>query len=246
MDVARWFLGESGLPDRTLSVGGRLGYTDDGDTPNTQVVIHEYASAPLIFEVRGLPARAGVGEAAGAGAEAGSAESTGMDKYRGVAIGNVIDCEGGSVIVPSYTEARAYDRAGKLVRQFKGHDRHMANFIDVVRSRKTGALYGPIEEGHISSALCHLGNISHQLGKATPAGELRETIKGNANLAEANGRMTGHLAANGVNLAEIFSAAADAATNGTNSLTPRTRTPDPRPQRNTIALCPRARPLRPL
>src|SRR5262245_25287423 len=36
MDVCRWFLGE-GMPKRTLSVGGRLGYIDDGDTPNTQV-----------------------------------------------------------------------------------------------------------------------------------------------------------------------------------------------------------------
>ena len=57
MDVARWFLGEAGLPAHTLSVGGRLGYIDDGDTPNTQVVIHDYATAPLIFEVRGLPAK---------------------------------------------------------------------------------------------------------------------------------------------------------------------------------------------
>jgi predicted dehydrogenase len=37
MDVARWFLGESGLPRHTLSTGGRLGYEDDGETPNTQV-----------------------------------------------------------------------------------------------------------------------------------------------------------------------------------------------------------------
>src|SRR5471032_3375886 len=55
MDVARWFLGEPGLPRHTLSVGGRLGYEDDGETPNTQVVVHDYATAPLIFEVRGLP-----------------------------------------------------------------------------------------------------------------------------------------------------------------------------------------------
>ena len=58
MDVARWFLGEPGLPRHTLSIGGRLGYSDDGETPNTQVVVHDYATAPLIFEVRGLPAKA--------------------------------------------------------------------------------------------------------------------------------------------------------------------------------------------
>jgi predicted dehydrogenase len=195
MDVARWFLGEDGLPRQTLSVGGRLGYIDDGDTPNTQVVIHDYASAPLVFEVRGLPSKAGL-QPTGVGAGGNV-----MDSYRGVAVGNVIDCEGGSVVTTNYFTAQAYDRSGGLVKEFKGTDRHMQNFIDVVRSRKVAALYGPIEEGHVSSALCHLGNISHVLGEGLPPGELRERIEGNAPLAEAVGRMTGHLLANEVNLA---------------------------------------------
>ncbi len=188
MDVARWFLGETGLPRQTLSVGGRLGYIDDADTPNTQVVIHDYASAPLIFEVRGLPSKAGV-----TGRDA-------MDAYRGVGVGNVIDCAGGSVVTTNYFTATAYDKAGAIVKEFKGADRHMQNFVDVVRSRKTANLYGPIEEGHISSALCHLGNISHVLGRAAAPETLREKIKGNAPLAEACGRMTEHLAANNVDL----------------------------------------------
>ena len=121
-----------------------------------------------------------------------------MDKYRGVDIGNVIDCEGGSVVTTNYFTATAYDRAGKVVKEFKGTDRHMQNFIDVVRSRKTAQLYGPVEEGHLSSALCHLGNISHVLGQAAAPDALRERIKGNAGLAEATGRMMEHLGANGV------------------------------------------------
>ena len=205
MDIARWFLGEPGLPRHTLSIGGRLGYVDDGETPNTQVVIHDYATAPLIFEVRGLPSKSGVkgpdtsnlGGAEAAGAAAGT-----MDKYRGVSIGNVVDCEGGSVVSDNYWSAVAYDRSGKVVKEFKGRDRHMANFIDVVRSRKTAELYGPIEEGHISSALCHLGNISHQIGRAAAPGELAEKLKGNAPLAEAHGRMLEHLAANHVDVAK--------------------------------------------
>lgn len=183
MDVARWFLGETGLPRHTLSVGGRLGYIDDGDTPNTQVVVHDYPTAPLIFEVRGLPAKTG---------------ETGMDKYRGVGVGNVIDCEGGSVVTTEYFSATAYDKSGAVVKQFKGVDRHMQNFIDAVRSRKAATLYGPILEGHLSSALCHLGNISHVLGQAAAPAVLQEKIKGNALLAEACGRMSEHLAANGV------------------------------------------------
>lgn len=203
MDVARWFLGESGLPRHTLSVGGRLGYDDDGETPNTQIVIHDYATAPLIFEVRGLPAKKDAGPApsgAANSAEAAAAAASTMDKYRGVSVGNVIDCEGGSVVTNTYFEAKAFDRAGKLVREFKGSDRHMPNFIDVIRGRKIADLYGPIEEGHVSSALCHVGNLSHQLGKFASPDKIADAVKGDAPLAEAHGRMVEHLAANGVDL----------------------------------------------
>ncbi len=203
MDVARWFLGEPGLPRHTLSIGGRLGYEDDGETPNTQVIIHDYATAPLIFEVRGLPAKPdaapakadGLDPAAAAAAAAGT-----MDQYRGVSIGNVIDCEGGYVVTNTYFAAQAYDRAGRRLKDFKGEDGHMANFIDVVRSRQTADLRGPVGEGHVSSALCHLGNISHRLGHAAPPGELHEQIRGDPALAEAYGRMAEHLAVNQVDL----------------------------------------------
>ena len=200
MDVARWFLGERGFPPRSLSIGGRLGYSDDGETPNTQVVIHEYSRAPLIFEVRGLPSKAGL---SGTGADPrANSDTAGMDRYQGVSIGNVIDCEGGHVITKDYFKATAVDKKGNVVREFRGDDRHMQNFIDVVRSRKTAELYGPIEEGHLSSSLCHLGNISHRLGHATKAAELHDMVKHNAPLNEAYGRMHEHLAANKVNLAK--------------------------------------------
>ncbi len=205
MDVARWFLGEAGLPRHTLSIGGRLGYDDDGNTPNTQVVIHDYASAPLIFEVRGLPAKAGGADGEVNGSEISEAASAAMDHYAGVwpakmsvGVGNVVDCEGGFLVTNSYFTATAYDKAGKTVKEFKGADRHMQNFIDVVRSRKLSDLYGPIQEGHVSSALCHLGGLSHQLGHTATPGELQEKVQGNAPLAEAYGRMVGHLAANKV------------------------------------------------
>ncbi len=199
MDVARWFLGEHGLPRHTLSVGGRLGYVDDGETPNTQVIVHDYATAPLIFEVRGLPSKAGAA-AAGPDPRLVQGGGAGMDDYRGVGIGNVIDCEGGSVIVPTYTTARVVDRSGKVIKEFTGTDTHMQNFIDVVRSRRTQDLHGPVDEGHVSSALCHLGNISHRLGAATPDGRLRESIAADAKLTEAHGRMVEHLRVNGVDL----------------------------------------------
>jgi predicted dehydrogenase len=202
MDVARWFLGEPGLPRHTMSVGGRVGYIDDGQTPNTQVIVHDYASAPLIFEVRGLPSRAAeaAGGPAGGSAEAADAAAKLMDDVRGVRIGNIIECEGGRLVASSYFEARAYDNAGNLLKEFKGVDRHMQNFIDVVKSRRTEDLYGPIGEGRVSSALCHLGNISHLIGSKAGADETRERIAGDAPLSEAYGRMTEHLGRNNVDV----------------------------------------------
>ncbi len=200
MDVARWFLGEPTLPRHTLSIGGRLGYRDDGETANTQVIIHDYATAPLIFEVRGLPARAGLASTASDPRLQQGGPANDMDRYRGVSIGNVIDCEGGSIIVPSYFSATAVDREGKTIKVFQGRDRHMHNFIDVVRSRKTSELYGPLSEGHPSSALCHLGNISHRIGRTMGESEIREQVKSDAPLSEAYGRMVEHLRANAVDL----------------------------------------------
>ena len=55
MDIARWALGHDSMPAQVLSVGGRLGYVDDGDTPNTQVTMFDCGGTPLVFEVRGLP-----------------------------------------------------------------------------------------------------------------------------------------------------------------------------------------------
>ena len=59
MDVARWVLGEPKLSPRVLSIGGRLGYQDNGTTPNTLIILHDYKPAPLLYEVRGLPSAEG-------------------------------------------------------------------------------------------------------------------------------------------------------------------------------------------
>jgi len=50
MDVARWMLGAKGLPKSVMSFGGRFGYRDDAETPNTLVSVMDFGDAPLIFE----------------------------------------------------------------------------------------------------------------------------------------------------------------------------------------------------
>ncbi len=185
MDVARWFLGVMELSPRVLSIGGRLGYIDDGETPNTLIVYHDYPEAPLIFEVRGLPDKKG---------------SRNMDKYKGAQIGIVIECENGHVTVPSYSSAIAYDKDGKVIQEFKGAEDHYVNWIKAVRSRKVQELNANILEGHLSSALCHTGNISCILGKKKDPNDIREEIKSDSLLNEAFGRMVEHLAANEVDV----------------------------------------------
>jgi hypothetical protein len=69
-----------------------------------------------------------------------------------------------------------------------------------VRSHKPGDLHAPILEGHLSSALCHTGNISYRLGKTQSPDEMRAAVKGNKDLAESLGRMEEHLGANNVDL----------------------------------------------
>ena len=55
MDIARWGLGKTEFPKAVQASGGRFGYKDDGETPNTQLVAFEFDDCQLQFEVRGLP-----------------------------------------------------------------------------------------------------------------------------------------------------------------------------------------------
>jgi predicted dehydrogenase len=185
MDMCRWILGEAELSPRVLSLGGRLGYVDDGTTPNTQIVFHDYKKAPIIFEVRGLPSKAGSKE---------------MDRYRGVDIGVVVDCEAGSMIVTDYAGATFVDPSGREIKKFRGSSSHFANFVKAVRSRNVADLDADILEGHLSSALCHTGNISYRLGQCQSPEAVGEAVRANPELAEAVGRMEQHLAANNVDL----------------------------------------------
>ncbi|HEY3760229.1 MAG TPA: Gfo/Idh/MocA family oxidoreductase [Verrucomicrobiae bacterium] len=185
MDIARWVLGEPEISPRVLSVGGRLGYDDDGQTPNTQIVFHDYKAAPLIFEVRGLPAASG---------------ATAMDDYHGASIGVVVDCEGGTMVIPSYTKAIIYDKNGAAIKTFDEDGDHFANFIQAVRSRKRTDLHADIAEGQVSAALVHSGNISYRLGQKLSPPEILDAVRGNSDLAESLGRMEAHLGANLVNL----------------------------------------------
>jgi predicted dehydrogenase len=185
VDVARWFLDEKMVSYKALSMGGRFGYVDDAETPNTLITFYDFKRAPLVMEVRGLPEKTG---------------SAQMDKYKGAEIGVVIECEGGHVLVPDYTGAKAFAKDGREIKSFQGAGSHFENFILAVRSRRESDLHASIDEGHRSTALCHIANISHRLGLSQSPGAMREQIKGDPDALATFNRMAEHLAANGVDL----------------------------------------------
>ena len=70
-------------------------------------------------------------------------------------VGCVIHCEGGYVVVPSYTEVTAYDKDGKELKSWKSSESHFENFLKAVKSRNPKDLNAEVLEGHLSAAICH-------------------------------------------------------------------------------------------
>jgi predicted dehydrogenase len=205
VDIARWFLGEDAVAPFSMAIGGRLGYKDSAETPNTLTVYHGYKT-PMVFEVRGLPVD-----------KKSQTDGWKMDRYKSVEIGNVIECENGEIVIPSYTLAIIHDKDGKEVTRFDGKKKnqkqdasptglsaesegHHANWISAIRSRKPNDLHAEIREGVLSADLVHTGNISYRLGACKAPEAIKEAIKDNKPLAEAYDRMAGHLEANEVDI----------------------------------------------
>jgi predicted dehydrogenase len=183
MDKARWGLGKAGLPKSVLSVGGRFGYVDDGETANTQICVFDYGDAELIFEVRGLPC-----DDPFLTKEGKNSGNKGKNF-----VGNIFYGSEGIMICPNYSSGYALDKDGKLIKEFKGDGDHFGNFVKAVRSRKVSDLNGDIEEGHVSSALCHLGNLSYQLGKMETFDKPTKAFGDDKEAVETLGRMEEHL-----------------------------------------------------
>ena len=180
MDICRWGLGVDNLGIGVLSYGGRLGYTDAGETANTQVSVHDFGDKTLVFEVRGLE----------------------TEDYYGAGVGVIFHGSDGYVVMTSYTRGAAFDPEGNMIKTFTGGDDnlHYDNFVSAVRSRKPSDLTADIEEGHLSSALCHLGNISYRLGEELLAKEAVARLPSTDENRETFERVTQHLKANGVDL----------------------------------------------
>jgi predicted dehydrogenase len=187
MDVCRWALRQDQPPPRALSIGGRFAFHDDGETANTHVALLDYRPVPLICEVRNL--RAGLGT------------------FRGRGTGAVIECEGGYLAGDS-NGVTLLDNQGRKIKEIRADRKaknvvsvHLANFVDAVLSRKTGDLHAEALQGHVSTALCHMANVSHRLGRQADPEAILAAVHANSDLGDAFQRCREHLRANGVDLA---------------------------------------------
>jgi predicted dehydrogenase len=173
MDIARWLIPGAVWPKSVISFGGRFANNDQAETPNALVSLFDYGDTQLIFETRGLKSPA----------------------FHGQSVGNILHFEEGVVAGGKFyrngkgngEEVPAVDAERK-----RGGD-HFANFIACARNRDQSKLHADIEVGHVSSGLCHLGNISYRLGAPAEYDQSLGKVSGNDYATDALTRMAEHL-----------------------------------------------------
>ncbi len=142
VDIARWGLGVD-APLAVSSGGGKYVFDDDQEVPDTQTVTWEFPTCCLVWEHRMWSSHP----------TEGSGFGVAFYGDRGTLI---IDEKSWRIEDGSDTKARGQTRG-------EGQSLHVRNFLDCVKSRsKPNA---DIEIGHLSTRLCHLGNIAYRLGR---------------------------------------------------------------------------------
>jgi predicted dehydrogenase len=179
IDQARWAIDKNEMPRRVLSLGGRFGYEDDGQTPNTQVTLFDWGDLQFVHEVRGLR----------------------TEQYQGFSMGTVVRGTEG-YLVSIIKSTIAYTPKGEVIQDFKGEGSPYQNFFDAIKARDRKLQHNDVQEGHLSGALCHLGNISYRTGEARPLEGLKEPFGACEAANETYLRFSAHLKENGADLSK--------------------------------------------
>ncbi len=183
LDMMRWALDLDEHPSRVQSMGGMFVHEDDQETPNAQSVCYEYEGRNLYlnFEIRPWISNveAGIGE---------------KWPTHGVCTGLIFYGSEGYMVMPHYGAYYTYLGEKKEPGPFAEHPTdkirnqpHFDNFIEAVRSGKASDLTADVEEGHKSSVMAHLGNISYRLKRQVEFDTASEQIRGDD---EANALLT--------------------------------------------------------
>jgi len=162
-----------------LSYGGRVGIEDCAETPSTQVTIHDFGPITVVQEVRNL--------------------KTAKPK-RGTIL--VVGTEG--YMSSDFGAVSVFDPDGKPLQKITGpNEDHFGNFVKAVRSRKREDQNADIIEGHLSTGVVHVGNISQRLAKPASPKEIEQALaalKVNENVVETFAEIRQHLADNSVDI----------------------------------------------
>jgi predicted dehydrogenase len=153
IDVARWGLNK-GLPSKIYSTGGRFGYRDQGQTPNTQLVTYQFDDGiEMVMEIRGRYTNSEGGVTSGPmfyGSKGYMISDPSTEGFK-------VFLNGSSTPEPELGRLDDVDRSGDEELS------HFQNFFDAVRAGRRDMLTAEINETYLSTAFCLLGNISYRL-----------------------------------------------------------------------------------
>jgi predicted dehydrogenase len=163
LDVVRWLLGKQEHPRTAHCIGGLYenGTATAQTTPNTQYATYHYEDGTeLHCDLRNW--------------YAGPPEAAGVFIYGSKGWMKVGD-DRAQVFFGRKNEPGPVLTADEKV---DAGQAHFENFIEAMRSRKSESLRAPLQEGHFSTTLCHLGNIAYRVGRSVKFDGARERFVG--------------------------------------------------------------------
>src|SRR5262245_35093620 len=163
LDAIRWLIGKQEHPRTVYCSGGlyEAGAPTDQVTPNTQFATYRYADGTEVqCDLRNW--------------FSGPPEAQGLFIFGSKGWIKVGDDKAQVYFGRKNEPGPAFTADEK---RDEGLD-HFANFIDCVRSRKLENLRAPLEDGHLSTSLCHLGNISYRVGRSLTFDAKAERFEG--------------------------------------------------------------------
>ena len=170
------------VPKRIFGGGGRVVWNDAADSPNVHFVYFDTGSIPVVIGLSNLPSKTGGNK---------------PPKMPGPGSGYIAYCEGGE-LQGQRRRAKALDKDGKVIREFKGNSGdvlHQANFIEAVRANDSSGLNADVQVGHDSTGWCNFANIAYMSGRKFNRGDAdsvteetwRALLKQTETHLEANG-----------------------------------------------------------
>ncbi len=169
LDICRWAL-DVKYPEKVTSSGGRFHYDDDWEFYDTQVASYEFPDNKMITW-EGKSCNPFQYYDRGRGSTIHGTEGTVLIDRNGYIVydmdGNVVKSKEESEVSATLDTVGA----GGL------DDYHMANFLNAIR--KGEKQHSPIDEGVVSTLLCHLGNIAQETGSTLRINTKNGKILGN-------------------------------------------------------------------